>query len=257
MSNDLRRAALILTLWALPAASFGANAPVPAAAAAAGVQSSPAPSQAQDEDKKLADAGRPFKLEFTQREDGIAVYHDKAANAWVFVPPGYHLAPPVKNSQVAYNFALKNDTAVYEVRIRFSPPMFSKQRLAECRDRNRKSPGTCTMADPDAKTPMVALMMRMNLSGGEQGRMTFFPDQAVGQEFGGDWGLTSDVFSLKDPDFAGPYTVGQINQVHKNGVGTYSLIHVGDTLQTHADLNLGSFHVVLFDSEKPARPPKP
>lgn len=70
----------------------------------------------------------------------------------------------------------------------------------------------------------------------------------MAEEFGADWGLTSDVFKIADSDFAGPYPVGMLYQVHKNGAGTYTIFHVADGVDTHIALNLGSFHVVRFKS---------
>jgi hypothetical protein len=118
--------------------------------------------------------------------------------------------------------------------------------VEDCAARNRREPGSCVMADPDAKSPLWGMTFRMNLSGGHPGRLSFLPDASVHAEFGGSWGLASDVFDITDAGFAGPYAVGQIHQIHKTIGGTYTIIQVADNARTLAERQPAAFHIIRF-----------
>jgi hypothetical protein len=204
--------------------------------------------------EKLAAAGKPYHLKFEDADENGAVYSLEKVDAQILVPVGYHLVPAVHSEQVNYDFAVKHDTKAYEVRFRFDAMHNDAKAAADCKAKNAQEPGSCFMADLDAKSDAWASTFRANLSGGEDGRLTFFPDAAVDDEFGGDWGLTSDVFDLKDKDFAGPYALAQFTQIHRNGVGTFTVIRAAKDIKTLADLNLSAFHVVRFAPRAVKRP---
>lgn len=190
------------------------------------------------------DAGTAFGLTFERRDAQSVVYYDARGNADIIVPHDYQLVPPVRSMQVVYDFGLKHTQALYEVRVRFDP--YPWEQVEDCAARNRENPGSCVMADPDTKSPLWAMTMRMNLSGGDRGRLLFFPDAEVQRDFGASWGLTSDEFQITDADFAGPYPFGQIHQMHKDVTGTYTVFHVADAAATHHELNMGAFVIVRF-----------
>lgn len=214
----------------------------------------PAPAPAAAAREKLAAAGKPFHLRLEDADENGAVYSLEKVDAQILVPPGYHLVPPVRSKQVNYDFGIKHDAKAYEVRFRFDAMHNDNKAAADCKAKNAKEPGSCVMADLDAKNDAWAATFRANLSGGEDGRLTFFPDAAVDDEFAGDWGLTSDVFALKDKDFAGPYALAQFAQIHRNGVGTFTVIHVAKDIETHSALNLGAFHVIRFAPRAEKKP---
>ncbi|MFO1518711.1 MAG: hypothetical protein U1F57_03455 [bacterium] len=189
-----------------------------------------------------------FGLNLVKEEASGTLYHDPRGNADVFVPKGYQFALPVSNKQVSYNFGLKNQTRPYEVRLRFDPLSPTLQEHAACEKKNKERPGSCVMVNPDKMTPVWAQTMLMNLDGGKPGNFESFPEKAVKLEFGADWGYTSGVFELKDRDFAGSYRQGQIVQIHKNGVGTYTIFFLFQDPKTHLDVFQKIFHLVKFKS---------
>jgi hypothetical protein len=198
-------------------------------------------------DEGMREAGAAFGLQLVRRDAGRAIYFDPRSNADVIVPDGYELVPAVRNLQVLYDFGIKHTRAAYEIRLRFDP--YPWEQVEDCAARNRRQPGSCVMADPDAESPVWAMTFRMNLSGGERGTLSAFQDAAVKEYFGGSWGLASDVFEITAADFAGPYLIGQLHQIHKNIVGTYTIVHVADSVATLGQRQPDTGQVIRFREE--------
>lgn len=123
--------------------------------------------------KQLAAAGKPFGLRYARAEGAAAVYEDERAGAEVVVPAGYRLTPAVKSRQVAYDFGMRNESAPFEVRVRFDSTVKLGERYRACSERLKKEPDSCVATDPDLKTPAWAATFRANLTGGEEGRPAF------------------------------------------------------------------------------------
>src|SRR5438270_11247339 len=155
-----------------------------------------------------------FGLQFERRTEQGTLYLDPRGNAEVFVPKGFRLVAPVESRQLAYDFAIKHETLPYEVRVRFDRPSATRKQLDECREKNRAQPGSCAMADPDHRSSMLAQTIGLNL-GGEM-RFAASDDAWVRERYAADWGLSGPVFTIGDKNFAGPYSVAQISQVHRN-----------------------------------------
>jgi hypothetical protein len=178
--------------------------------------------------------------------DGSVRYRYAGAKADIIVPPGFELIPPAP-SQTKYDFGMRNKSLGYEVRVRFDPPMGTQAEYRACRERNKAKPGTCAMADPDLKDDTVAHMFRMNLTGGHEGKMAYFPDEAVKREFGADWGLASDAFSdIDDVGFKAGYQICQFMQLHRSGVGTLLVFHMADSPEMRTAHMREFFHLVKF-----------
>ncbi|MCA1829696.1 MAG: hypothetical protein LC689_22460 [Myxococcales bacterium] len=188
-----------------------------------------------------AGADEAFAMRLTNRDAAGALYVDLRSGARVLVPADYRLVPPVQSDQVAYDFGVQRAQGAFEVRVRFDRPSHTQAELADCRFRDAQRKGSCAMPDPDRKDHTAADVIRLNLAGGE-GK---YADEPARDELGADWGLASDPFPIRDRGFAGPYSVGQIAQIHRDGVGTYTLIRVADTLDT-LRRDAGSFHLVHF-----------
>lgn len=188
-----------------------------------------------------------------QGADGT-LYYDKRADAEVFLPAGYQIVPPVPNRQVVYDFGMKHEKDPFEVRVRFDPPLGpSPEQRRECEEKNKKEPGSCEMVgmDPEVPSPAWALSMQMNLSQNFDAEsllrdFRFFPPKAVKNEFGADWGVSGPPFEIKDPDFAGPFKYCQLVQVHKNGIGSYSIFQLYNSVEDYLKLHQGAFYVVKF-----------
>src|SRR5258707_4134474 len=110
-------------------------------------------------DGDLRQAGAAFGLQLVRRDAERVIYDHPQSDADIIVPDGYALVPAVSNMQVCYDFGLKHRRAAFEVRIRFDP--YPWERVEDCAERNRREPGSCVMADPDAKSPVWAMTFRM------------------------------------------------------------------------------------------------
>lgn len=202
----------------------------------------------------LGEAGRlapeNYGLELVSAgEDGDILY-DKRGNADIFLPKGYELAAPVPNKQVTYDFGMKHKTENYEIRIRFDRPLGPS--ADEKKGAAGKEPGSRTVSFVDPGKPSLgwAQSMGINLSGRPVSHFEIFPDLAVKKEFGADWGITSEAFKLKDPDFSGKYIYARIAaQVHKKGAGIYTIFQLFDSPDTDARLRNEAFHAVKFRSD--------
>jgi len=193
-----------------------------------------------------AATGARYGLNFVKQSDQGTWYQDAKGKASLLLLKDYQFVDPIANKQVVYDYSLKNKTQNYEVRVRFDKLTPTLEEFQACQKKNQEKPGSCSMAHPDAASATWAQAMLMNLSGGQLGQFTFFPADAVKNEFNADWGLTSSVFKLKDKTFSGPYSLGQITQVHKNGIGTYTMIYVFDDKALHDSLFEKVFYALTF-----------
>ena len=187
-----------------------------------------------------------YGLEFVKSSQDGAVYRDKRGNADILLPRDYEFVAPVANKQVLYDFGMKHRTETYEIRVRFDRPLGPS---AEERKRiEKEQPGSKVVsADPARPSTAWAQTMGMNLSGRPISHFELFPEKAVKREFGADWGITSEAFALSDPDFAGKYAFARIvAQVHKKGVGSYTVFQLFSSTETDEKLRGNAFHIVKF-----------
>lgn len=191
-----------------------------------------------------------FGLEFVaDREDGAAFY-DKRGNADIFLPKGYDLVAPVPNRQVTYDFGMKHRTENYEIRVRFDRPLGVSAGQRKELERTRPGSKLVSFVDPGKPSTAWAQSMGINLSGQPVSHFEIFPDKAVKKEFGADWGVTSEAFGLKDPDFAGRYSFARIAaQVLKKDAGSYTIFQLFNSTGTDAELRDEAFHIVKFRQE--------
>lgn len=64
------------------------------------------------------------------------------------------------------------------------------------------------------------------------------PERLAAQEFGADWGLLTPSFRLNERLATGPYRVGVLLYLHKNGVGNHSVVFLAsdpETLSRHTN----------------------
>jgi len=195
-----------------------------------------------------SETAKSYGLELISQSSEGTFYRDKRTGARIFVPADCHLTAPVPNRQVKYDFGIQHNTAGYEARVRFDRPLGpTPEQLKDCARRNKTAPGSCDIISSNGDKPGTswALTLIANLMGGgipdNPGffELAAFLPQNIVQASHGDWGVYSrQPFRLGDPDFAGRYAGGMLWQVHKNGVGTYTLVDVFTSLNVKEHLPL-------------------
>lgn len=209
-----------------------------------------------------AKAPKPDEHGFVEagRREGFRRWRHAEMKALVDVPPGCSRIEPVNGRGVHYGFAYKHDKLRYEVRLRFEPlaetPAPKKERAA-CEKADRESPGSCSMADVDAKTTTWTEVIAANVGAPDDLPFLPFPDEGVKREFGADWGYITPPFML-DPKrpWNDGYAVARVATVARRGVGKIHRIVLVDDVERLKDLDSEGFYTARFAGADAPRVPK-
>lgn len=159
-----------------------------------------------------------------------------------FIPPSGYTPTVVKeNGDLYYCFAMKNDTADFEVRY----SIWSLKEDVEAYKKNKADTNSKTvMINPNVFYSGRSQANVMNMTGGQSTRITDFPKAAVKKEFNADIGGSS--FFEFNCEFGKGYKYGQMIILHKDDVADVIITYLSNNRDTHPDLMMGPFHSLIF-----------
>lgn len=157
------------------------------------------------------------------------------------MPPGYTETLVKENRDLYYCFAIKNDTADFEVRYSI---WSLKPDIAEYKRIKADTASKVIMVNPNLYYRGRAEANVMNMTGGQSLRIADFPKAAVKTEFNCEIG-GSCFFDL-NCGFGKGYKYGQMIFLHKEDVADVIITYLSNNRETHSALMMIPFHSLVF-----------
>jgi len=156
------------------------------------------------------------------------------------MPPDYKETYVKENKNLWYSFAIKDQTADFEVRY----TVWSlKPTIAEYEKCKLDTNCTTTVNPNDIYKGRIQANV-LNMTGGQNWDIVPFPPQAVKKEFNADVGGSS--FFEFNCGFGKGYKYGQMVYLHKDNVADVIITYMSNDESTHPDLMFKSFHALTF-----------
>lgn len=163
----------------------------------------------------------------------------EAAGMLFTMPAGYHAVPIKTDYEFTYDFAIKNDTADFEIRYNIFPLQEEVAKFKKC-----MVDSSCKMKDPNA-TYRARLEDRiLKISCGIPQLIAVFPRDAMRQEMNCEDG--GFVFFKPDSDFGEDYKVVQTVVFHKNNVADVMINYLSKDRQLHEELMMAPFGALIY-----------
>ena len=151
------------------------------------------------------------------------------------MPEGYSEIAIKENNDLGYYYAIKHDTAKLEIRYTFYP-------IKDVIERNKTSGGL--QADPNKMYPTLTTTNQLNLSGGNEYKITRFAPEAVQGEFHADDG--GSTFFPLNSEFGEGYKHCVMVILHKKDIADAFILFLFDDTEVYQSLSQDPFYSLTF-----------
>ncbi len=159
-------------------------------------------------------------------------------------PPGYIEVPVVKNSQMHYEYAIKDTSRNFEIRYAINP-LDSVFIQFNAMQKNQESGGTVMMIGPNKLYYGAFVSTMGNISNGTRHQIRVFPTDAVKNEFNADWGASG--FCEVAGDFGKGYKYCSAVAIHKDSLADAYYFYLGNNPSDFVpDRLIPIFHALKF-----------
>jgi len=162
-----------------------------------------------------------------------------AAGMTFTMPAGYHAIPLKVDYEFTYDFAIKNDTADFEIRYNIFPLQDEVAKFKKC-----MVDSSCKMKNPNATYRSKLEERILKISCGIPQLIAVFPRDAMRKEMNCDDG--GFVFYKPDSDFGEDYKVVQTVVFHKNDVADVMINYLSKDRQLHEELMMAPFGALIY-----------
>ncbi len=154
---------------------------------------------------------------------------------------GFKEVGVIENIQMNYEYAIKHTKNKFEIRYAIRP-LGELMREYEKFEKNKK-PGEIQISPNKLYTTLLQVTA-LNISGGQEAKITEFNPEAVKTEFNADWGGTT--FVKVGKEFGQNYTYCMIVAIHKDNFADAYYFYLSDKTEGFSELMNPAFHSMKF-----------